>query len=201
VSYSIRTVTSPAEIAPVISLAEAKAHLRVDWEEDDDLIAALVLTAQDHVERFTARVLTERAMEAAYDGFPCGAGGAAAIVIPRDPITAVTAIAYLDASGTAAELDGEAGDWRWSESAPDRVMPAFGVSWPAAASEAGCVRVSFTAGYDAGLAPASLIGAVKLMCGHLFGNREAVSAAPSITPATMPIGVVDLCAPYRRISI
>lgn len=195
VGYSIRTVTPLGAIDTVITLAQAKEHLRVDFDQDDDLIEAYLRSAQDHVERHTSRVLTPREMEFSCSGFPCGRDGS--ILIPRDPITDVTAISYIDDTGVAADLI--AADWRWSEAAPDVVMPAFGASWPSAAAEAGSVRITFDAGYEAGLCPGALEAAVRLMLGSLYGNRENVVTGVSV--AELPGGVAALCAPYRRVSI
>lgn len=193
--YSIRTVT-PAT-APLLSLDEAKKHLEVDFDRDDALIEAFVAAAQDHVERHTSRILTPRELEFSCSGFPCGIGRNGAFLIPRDPITAVSAIAYTDTTGATIEL-AEA-DWRWSESAPDQVLAAFNGSWPAAAAEAGSVRITFEAGYEAGLCPPALAQAVRLLVGTFYSQREGVVSGVSV--AELPGGVAALCAPYRRISI
>jgi uncharacterized phiE125 gp8 family phage protein len=188
VRYSIRTVTPANEIDPVIDLAEAKRHLLVELDDFDATIAELAATAQGHIERYTSQILTPRDMEIVADRFP-----SPDFEIPRDPITAISSIAYLDASGVAAELVEE--DWRWSEYVPNLVRPAIQTIWPAAYREAGSVRIAFEAGYEVGLAPASLIGAVKLVLTVLYDNRGATDAD------ILTKGVRDLCEPYRRRSI
>ena len=50
------TVTAAA-VAEPISLAEAKEHLRVFGSGNDTLIAGLISTAREHVERYTGRAL------------------------------------------------------------------------------------------------------------------------------------------------
>lgn len=194
--YSIRTVTPAGEIPLAFALAEAKGHLRVDSSDtsEDDLITAMVRAAMDHVERFASQVLTPRTMEAAWSAFPILPE---LLSIPREPVTGIVSIAYTDADGIAAELD-EA-DWRWSESAADTVMPAFQASWPTAADERGSVRLTFEAGYEVGLAPASLVAAVKLMLGHLYENRSSVVTGTIATE--LPLSVQALCMPYRRLLI
>ncbi|QAY77919.1 hypothetical protein [Sphingosinicella sp. BN140058] len=189
--YSIRTVTAANEIPLPFDLAEAFKHLEVPELADDPAeqinVEGLLRTAMDAVERFTSQVLTPRLMEISLGGFPAVPE---LISIPRDPVTGVTAIAYTDVDGAAVDLT--VADWRWSESAADVVMPAFRASWPRAATELGAVRIRFEAGYDVGLAPASLIGAVKLTLGHLFANREG---------GDMPEGAIRLCRPLRRITL
>ncbi len=195
--YTIRTVTPLVEISPVIELAEAKEHLRVDHDEDDALIEAYLAAAQDHIERHTSQVLTPRVMEMAVRGFPIGGRSGAAFDIPRTPVTGIEAIDYLDSDGIAAALAEE--DWRWTESAASLVRPAIAASWPAAYDEDGSVRLTFEAGYDLGLAPGSLSSAVKLLLGTFYAQREGVITGTIATQ--LPGGVEALCAPYRRVSI
>ncbi len=47
---------TPPAVEPV-TLAEAKAYLRVEHGDDDDVIAALIAAARSHVEAQTRRVL------------------------------------------------------------------------------------------------------------------------------------------------
>lgn len=191
-----RVLTPADEIELAVSLDEAKEHLRIPVEDasEDLLIDAQIRAAMEHVEKFTGQVLTPREMELPISGFPVLPE---LIAIPREPVTGVSAIAYTDPDGVAAEL-AEA-DWRWSESAADVVMPALQTSWPAALAERGSVRLTFDAGYEVGLAPASLIAAVKLMLGHLYANREAVVTGTIATE--LPLAVQALCMPYRRVLI
>ena len=46
----------------LVSLAEAKAHLRVEHGDDDDTIAALIAGARVHVEAQTRRALIVRVL-------------------------------------------------------------------------------------------------------------------------------------------
>lgn len=189
--FTIRTVTPQDDIPAVLSLALAKAHLRVEHDAEDAPIAAYVSAAQDAVERHCSRFLTAREAEISYSAFPGSCEGYA-FDLPRDPVTAITAIAYTDSDGVAAEL--EEADWRWSEAAPNLVRPAYDTSWPSAYAEAGAVRVTFDAGYEDGLCPPSLVQAVKLLLTHLYDNRGAMAGE-------LPAGVVSLCRPYRRVAL
>jgi len=64
----LQLVTPPA-LEP-IGLADAKTHLRVDVEDDDALICALISAARDYVERFCRRALLTQTWLLALDHFP-----------------------------------------------------------------------------------------------------------------------------------
>lgn len=195
--YRIRTVTAPGDIPLPFDLDEARQELRVEVGDsaEDALIEAKLRSAMDWVERFTGQVLTERTLEMALDGFPCTPE---LIELPRAPVTAISSVSYASADDGEPVVLG-AGEWRWSDVDPDWLRPAFRSAWPVAAAERGSVRVTFDAGYEAGLAPPALLAAVKALLAHLYTNREAVVTG-TIT-AELPLGVVDLCRPYRRVLI
>lgn len=190
--YTIRTVT-PATFSPV-SLDEAKAHVRRLDSDEDDLIAAQLAAAVDHVERLTSQVLADRVMEIAWPDFPCFPE---LLSIPREPVTEIVSLTYADSDG--ADVIMPPADYRWTEAAADVVLPAFRQPWPSASGEAGSVRLRFRTGYGEGLAPPALLAAVRLMLGHLISNREQVVTGTIATE--MPLGVERLCAPFRRISL
>ena len=186
--YSIRTVTPAA--SPPLSTADAKKHLEVQHSDDDALIAAQVAAAVDAVERFTGQVLADCVMEMVLPGFPVFPE---MLSIPREPVTEILSLLYTDSDGEEAEVT----DFRWSESSPDVVMPAFRSAWPSAADEPGSVRLRFRAGYGPGLAPSSLIEAAKLLLGHFYANREAVVTGTIATE--VQLGVQRLCSSFRRL--
>jgi len=61
-------LTAPA-IEP-LSLAEAKAFLRVETSDDDDVIGALIAGARIHVEAQTRRALITQSWRLAIDAWP-----------------------------------------------------------------------------------------------------------------------------------
>lgn len=169
----------------LFSLAAAKAHLRVDAADEDALIKALRNAAIDMVQRCAGvRLSFTTGMVAAFDkfgeGMRPGIGPAATI--------AVTAVSYIDSSGASVAMS--AADWRVG--VDGRLLPAIGKEWPAAS---GPVTVTFSAGFAPGQCPPALMAAVRLMLGHLYVNREAVSIGG--TYAEMPLGVQTLCDQYR----
>jgi uncharacterized phiE125 gp8 family phage protein len=182
----------------VLPLAAAKAHLRVDGEWEDDLIAALRDTAVAAVEAYTMRPLSPRSFEWSGE-FPAVASGAdARIVLGQAMVRSVEAVLYLNGAGISTDFS--AGDCRVVHGRS--VVPAVGKAWPSDVADAlAPVSISFTAGYDPADSvpgyrpPAALIAAAQLMLGHLYMNREAVVVG--VTSTALPMGFRDLCAPWR----
>ena len=71
-----------------ISLAEARAWLKLDSTEEDDLVGALITSARLIVESLTRRMLLTQTWRLALDAWPKGQK----IEIPFAPFRALTAI-------------------------------------------------------------------------------------------------------------
>lgn len=193
----IRTLTAPGDIALPFTLAEARKELRVEASDADEdaLITSKIHAAMEWVERYTSQVLSPRTFELSLDAFPVLPE---LIELPRAPVTAIGGISYTSADdGTSIAL--VEADWRWSDSDPEWLRPAFRTAWPSAADERGSVKVTFEAGYEAGLVPPALLGAVRMMLVHLYENREAVVTGSVATE--MPLGVKEQLRPFRRLLI
>lgn len=81
-------LVTPPDILPV-SLAEAKAHLRVDYDDDDGLILSLIRAAVDHLDGWTGilgRCLVEQEWR---QDFPAGA---TCFPLPLGPVISVTSV-------------------------------------------------------------------------------------------------------------
>lgn len=181
-------IVTPAAGYPV-TLADAKKHLRVDADltGHDDVITSLIAAASQHVEAVTGRVLLTTTLELVIDSFP------AAIQLPRAPIASVAAITYYDPAGSLQTLSSN----RYAldnVSEPGWIVPA-GQGWPMVAPGINNVTIRLVAGYaDAASVPAVLIHATKLLVGHWFANREAVSDRPL---QDVPATVAALLANHR----
>lgn len=177
------TLATAAEIHPV-SLAEAKAHLRVDIDDDDDLIGQLIEAAVDAAQIFTRRQFIEAEFIWTADRFP---SGSKAIELPRPPLISVESITYIDDDGEDVEMD--VADYVVDETdlTGGRVTPAYEATWPLARNTPASVRVAFTAGYgdEASSVPAGIRAAIKLIIGHLYENREAVIVGTIATEVPM----------------
>lgn len=194
---------TPPPMAPV-TLAEVKAHLRVDTDADDTLLASLIATATsalDGVTGLLGRALVQQQWRLTMADFPDGT--ADAIALPLPPAISVDAITYETPAGETVTLATSA----------YRVLglsDPFGASlqpvtyWPATSGTADNVQILFTAGFSpsndsppnyAANVPAPIRTAILQHVALLYGQRESVLIG-TMTPQQVP-GVSDLLGPWR----
>ncbi len=182
-----------------ITLAEAKAHLRVDLTDDDDLITSLIAAARQHVESQCGRALFTQEWEAHYGGF--AADGV--LELPIAPLQEVLAVQYVDTAGqlqtlavSTYEVDAPAGP----DAMPGSLILAVNATWPATRAVPNAVRVRFNAGYGdvAADVPEDLRRLLLLLVGNWYENREAVTKnAPGARLEALPFGAEALLDRYR----
>src|SRR5262245_44611308 len=117
-------LTSGPAIEPV-TLAEAKAHLRVDGAAEDALISSLIVTSRLHVEAAAGLALIAQAWSYFRDAWPSGA----ALELPLRPVQAISAVRVYDESGVATALD-PATYFLDSAGAPPRLVRRGTLLWP-----------------------------------------------------------------------
>ena len=173
---SLTRQTAPA-VEPV-TLAEAKAHLRVDTSDDDTYIATLIKAAREWCEEYLDRTLVSTQWVLRLDRFH--AGGTEDIAIPRPPMAATgtattVVVTYTLESGTTATLS--TSQYRVDRSStPGAVRTLYGGNWPPALEDEGSVSVTYWAGYgpSGSDTPAAIRHAILMLVGHWYENRGAV---------------------------
>ncbi|WP_421579497.1 head-tail connector protein [Shinella sp. M31] len=183
---ALRLVT---EIAPIISLADAKAHLRVLHDDDNGYISGLIATAGDWLfgeNSWLGRSATASEWELTRCEFPVGR-----IDLPKPPLVSVNGVFYTPSNGD--EEQELTGFRTLGEGGSGYILPAKDQEWPETDGEPESVRIEFTAGYAA--LPASIKHAALLLIGHWYENREAVAEAKL---SAMPMAVEALLMPYRN---
>jgi hypothetical protein len=101
---ALRVVTPAAEEAALLSLEEARAQLRVDFDDQDLLIQGLIDAALDTIETDVHRRYFAQSLEWVCDTWPAGkpfpiAGGDGSFGMTVDSVT------YIDLDGNAQVLD------------------------------------------------------------------------------------------------
>jgi uncharacterized phiE125 gp8 family phage protein len=188
------TVLLTGPLEEPVTVAEAKAHLRVDTDADDGLIGDLITAAREHVEVHCRRVLITQTWDLFLDAWPRGRE----IVLPHPRLQSVTAVTAHDSEGGAGVFD-PANYQVDAISEPGRVRLVRGASWPAAELRpVNGVQVRFVAGYgDAAAVPQTVKRALLLLVGALYENREEIIVAQGFNVAALPFGAWSLLRPHR----
>jgi uncharacterized phiE125 gp8 family phage protein len=170
--YGLSTTTGPAE--EPISLARAKAHLRVDHDAEDEGIAGWIVAARQLTESHTGRRWIEQELRLTLADWPCEELGRAygAIPLPVAPVISVEAVKYYATGGTLTTLAADL--WQtWLDHAPPLVAPAPSTVWPTVqVDRLAAVQVEFTAGYGGESAVPEQAKAAMLLClAYWYENR------------------------------
>ena len=174
-----------------VTVAEAKAHLRVDATQEDTLIASLILTSRLHVEAALGLALITQSWRVLLDRWPPEKD----VELPLRPLQSIAAVRVLPAEGAAVVIDA-ANYLADTASVPPRLVRT-GVIWRQPGKAANGIEIDLTAGYgdDASDVPAPVRQALLLLIAHWYERREPIEVG---SPDTMvPAAVSDLLEPYR----
>lgn len=180
---SIR-LSGPA--AEPVSVAEARAYLRVDNGDEDELIAALIVAAREQVEAATRRALIAQEWRLVLDEWPARGR---VDVVPA-PLASLDAARIFDADGTAQAID-------LQHFVPDRSRDQLAfLPWtlPKPGRARAGIELDVTVGYGAAPddVPEPLRQAMRLLLGHAYESRGVTGAA-----SVRSFGVAALLAPFR----
>jgi uncharacterized phiE125 gp8 family phage protein len=192
----IERLTQPA-VEP-LSLAEAKAHCKVDSADEDAFFARAIRAARELIEGPDGAgiALVASQWEMRLDQMP------AEIRVPMGPVLSIDGVAWLDEAGNLQTIAADRYQWRKGRYEA-RIMPAPGSAWPAVRCRYDAVHVAFTAGFpgteaetpDMTAIPEPLRVAMLMLIGHWHETRETV-AMGQIT-AEIQLGFNDLGNRHR----
>lgn len=170
-----------------ITLKEAKEHLRVDLDDDDFLITALIETARLLIEKRTGRALITQTWQLILDE------DTEEIELPYPPLQSVSSVKYIKDDGTEATASSSLYDVDTSQNSPGRIKLKNGCSWPTHRDFASFI-IEYVVGYGdaADDVPETLKQAILQTVAHLYENRESQE---------IPEGIHALIFPYRIFSL
>ena len=186
--YRSLTVTSSPALQPV-NLSEAKTHLRVDTDDDDAYIAALIVAAREWVEAYIDETLIHTQYVMKLDSFP------REIELPRPPmatsgtVTAVS-ITYTLENQTTATLATD--QYRVDrDSKPGVLRTNYNGSWPSHLLDYNAVTVTWWGGRDSdgSIVPQRIKNAILWLVGYWYERRMAADA---VNLSEIPFGVKAL---------
>jgi len=189
--WALSLVTEPAE--EPISLEEAKAHLRVDFTDDDAYISALIVATRMIAEERTYRALITQTWDYILDDFPPGT----VIKMRKPKLQSVTSVNYTDSAGIEHIMPPS--DYVVdAKSNIGRIFLGFSKIWPVAILQpASAVRIRFVTGYgNATAVPEPLKQAMKYLISQWYEVREPVILSRSqLMPVPMTFDF--LIGPYK----
>jgi len=188
-------VMTAAPAGEPISLAEAKAHLRIDADDEDALLTSFITAARMFLERTLGLALITQGWSYFLDYWP----PSCCVTLPIAPVQAISAVTVHDGTGGSTTLDAAAYAVD-TLSEPARLV-LKGTLPPVLSRALNAFEIAFSAGYgdEADDVPAPIRHALKLLVAHWFERREPVvlSGAPQEVPTT----VAGLLLPYRRVRL
>ena len=178
-----------------LSLQEAKAYLRVEIDDDNDLIAALIVSARVHTEARTRRALIAQTWRLTLNAWP----ESVRIALLPAPLRSLTAVRVYRSDGTSDAVSPDAFTLDRA-TAPALVSFAPGAVPLPGRTTAG-VEIEFVAGYGEAAAdvPGALRQAIRLLVAHWYENRGLVAVGQSTN--VLPETVAALIAPYVVLSL
>lgn len=187
-------LTAAPAVEPA-TVAEAKAHLRIDHAGEDALISSLIVTSRLHIEAALGLALITQSWSWRLDAWP----EAATAPLPIRPIQSIDAVAVTDAGGSVRVLDSS----RYladGASIPARLVSAGG-PWPRPGLAAQGIEIAFTAGYGSTPAdvPPPIRQALLMLVAHWYEHREP--ALIGETASRVPDTISALLGPYRWVRL
>jgi len=165
----------------------------VSHTDDDALIQRIIKQARRYVEKFTRRSLITATYTLTLDDFPRSEDRS--IYLPVAPLGSVSSITDVDTDGNTQTLDSS--KYRVDDkSVIARITEEYDQEWPDVRDVINTVTITFTAGYGSSGSdvPEDLRGAIFLLLGHYYENREAAVVGTIVN--TLSLGVDDLLAAY-----
>jgi uncharacterized phiE125 gp8 family phage protein len=152
-----------------VSLAEAKAHLRVDHDDQDDLITAQIKAATAYLDGYSGllgRALVTQTWRQDFAVF------ADRLPLPVSPVTAIVSVLYFDTGNVQQTLDAEVHDL-FADVRATYLALRPGQVWPATFNRADAVSITFTAGFGAAVdVPEPIHQAILLIVQRLFDGAD-----------------------------
>lgn len=181
-------VTSSPAVEP-LTVAEAKAHLRVDHTTDDSYIESLIKAARVTCENLQNRAYITQTRKLYLDDFP---GVNCPIELPFAPLQSVSSLTYVDTDGTTQtwassnyQVDAKA--------QPGTLEPVDGVTYPLVyPNKRNAVIITYICGYGATSAsiPESMRHAMRLLISDWYNQREDTVIGNIVN--SIPMGVEAL---------
>jgi uncharacterized phiE125 gp8 family phage protein len=187
-------MTAPPAVEPV-TVADAKAHMRIDGSNEDVLIASLLLTSRLHIEVALSLALITQSWTLTLSRWP----GSRDVELPLTPLRSIDEVRVKNAAGVAnvvpaesylVDLASRPARLLWNKTArPEPQIRANGI------------EIDMTAGFGStgDSVPAPLKHAMLMLTAHWYEHRDPEEIGSD--DARIPDAVSALINPFRTIRL
>ncbi|MEQ1578440.1 MAG: head-tail connector protein [Hyphomicrobium sp.] len=187
-------LTSGPTLEPV-TVAEAKAHLRLDGNAEDALVASLILTSRLHIEAALGFALISQSWTLFLDAWP----DAALVVFPIRPVLSIGSVRVISAEGVQTVLPPS--DYLLDGASLTPRLVRTGSTWPVPGKAANGIEIALTAGFGPAATdvPAPIRHALMMLVTHWYEHRDPIEIGAS--SSNIPKTISDLLMPYRAVRL
>ncbi|MEP1206722.1 MAG: head-tail connector protein [Rhizobiaceae bacterium] len=191
---TLALITPPA-LEP-LELTDIKLYLRIDHDDEDQLLIDTLKAARQHVEAISNRKLITQSWRQYETSFPADHQ----LTLKVAPVQSLVAVTAYDCDGNAQLLDEDTVQLIRG-SYPAAISFDSGFDAAASAVAANGLEIDIIAGMgDTGVeVDDALKRAILMLVAHWYEFRGAV--APEQQPVSMPAGIDALIAPYKRLGL
>jgi uncharacterized phiE125 gp8 family phage protein len=185
-------ITPPASTP--VTLAEAKAHLRVEHSEEDTLISGLISAATSYLDGWTGilvRALVTQTWRQDFSNF------CSKMRLPLYPVASVSSVNYIDVTGATISLASTEFELL-ADQLGAYISPKAGKAWPVTGEGAVMANVTYIAGVASPDVPQAIKQAILLMIGDWYRSRETVAIGVTTERIALSATVSALLTPFRR---
>lgn len=180
-------VLTTAPTGELLSVEDAKRHLRVYDGSLDDEIASLIVAARDDCERETQRTLrTAVTRTLTRCDWWCSA-----LTMPWPPLLGITSVAYYDADNASQTLSSTNYHVELSTEGFGRIVWTWNATIPAVYTRPDAVTVTFTTGYTAATIPPTALQLMKVRLSELWGDGTESEIKAAVECGRRLAGKID----------
>lgn len=199
----LELVTPATNDLDLISLADAKLHIRVDQPIEDDYVTKLITAAREHVEDYLQRTILEASWRYQIDRFPIGiipqintiaiSGSNQSFNLPRPIATGVSSFTYFDSDNIEQALVEDT----------DFIFHPYGLIksfvepiglWPTTFDRKNAVTIEFDAGWIETKVPFKIRQAILIVIGDMYEQRQSDVFGMSVNATK---AMEKLCSAWR----
>jgi len=185
-------ITTPPGAQPV-TLEQIKQHLRLDTNDEDELLNSYCDAATEFIEAHISKFLIERNVRQFVDGI----SESKELLLEAEPVSEITLVRGYDVNGNPHDFSSDVYRFFQYESPPRLFFDKSNLNLQTANG----IEIDMVAGYgESGTdIPQNIIRALLVLIAHWYEHRGTNAAGE--TYGTIPEGFDKLLAPVRRVSL